>query len=235
MRTQKYGAIVCISSLLLHWKNTSPWSQMDCTTEAKVWSAQLVSILVSYGHRPTLFMDQLFWGGSCKYWWYYDGSGEVGHLNERGKIKVWQVTPSKAFRSTSISLSLPNVLIPFSPACPYMQVQNMKNPSFCPHFLISLIHERITIFFIENKGVLSQAYVTNVNQKITRFHFAAFNPDYSQRLPEAMWGATGCEDVGWISSACQVLLCILQSDRDESKGWKWMGHRTCSSSEMKTV
>lgn len=117
----------------------------------------------------------------------------------------------------------------------YAGPRNTKNPSFCPHFLISLIHDRITIFFIENKGVLSQACITNVNQKMTRFHFAAFNPDYSQRLPEAMWGATGCEDVGWIGSACQVLLCILQSDRDESKGWKWMGHRTCSSSEIKTV
>lgn len=50
-----------------------------------------------------------------------------------------------------------------------------------------------------------------------------------------MRGKQGFECAGWMGGACQVFLCVLQSNRDENKSWEWMRHRTCSSSGIKSV
>lgn len=122
LRMQKYGATVSGSLHILHWKNTLPWAQMECTEETKVWSAQLVSILVSYGQRPTLFMDWLFF-----FFFFCTITSIDGIMMAVGRWGFnWKGHAQGVRGDTSKSISLPRSLFQLNglfPTCVFMQVK----------------------------------------------------------------------------------------------------------------
>lgn len=160
---QKYGACMSVSLHILHWKNASPWAQMECTEETKVWSAQLVSILVSYGSETNLIYGLNFFAPTEQVSMSIDGI--IMAVKRRGFNWKGHAQGVRGDTLKSISLCFRSIHI----HCSLFQLTGSDNLQHATYaggkigspFPIIMLNELI-LCTLENKWMLSSTYCSTI-------------------------------------------------------------------------
>lgn len=205
LRTQKRRATMSVSLHILHWKNTLPWAQTECsedTQSVKCSAGEHLGFFwsdtdVIYGLTPPLHQ------ASTVLWWKW----RSGILIERGMLKVWEVTPEKAFSSTSVSSLISSWKDFIFSNVFFLQVRKWEDKGgayFPSQFPISSIIVDSLIFLVRMKWFYPRL-VSQTLMECNMHAFCCFKPKLTAFLSQHLSVAAWRENEGFFSAQDELM------------------------------